>query len=251
MARPGWQFGKDRCQQGFAAERSVPVAGAQFAVPEIFALGVEAQQRMVGSPPGFDGVVSDRAALLVSVQDQDGRIQVEGPSGGRRRFADHAGQQLIVQSAQPWGETRRLSDQEATQGGRIGIRGQSRQILEHAVVLEQMRGFDPLDAQHHGIEQGEQLFGDAVASGAADQTQFAQDASLEIQATQKAVQQVHACKPCEVWGAKRNAQIFGSRTHRPATYLLGRLLSKRAKLDSTSRRWVSVGILVDHPHVYR
>lgn len=52
-------------------------AGPQFAVPEILAPALEAEQRVIRGPATLDRVVADRRLLLLAVEDEDGRVDIE------------------------------------------------------------------------------------------------------------------------------------------------------------------------------
>jgi len=73
---------------------------------------------------------------LFSIEGEDGGIEVEEKRGRRPRFQDQPGEKPLVEFAQLQKALGRQSEQETAQGSGIGIRRESREILEDPIALE-------------------------------------------------------------------------------------------------------------------
>jgi hypothetical protein len=145
------------------ATGSMGVAGPQFPVPEVSALALEAEQRMVGGSATLDRVVADARLLLFAVDHEHCGIHIEDDA---RRWLGNQSDPLkeaVMQSAElrqrSWGNP----EQEAPQRRRVGIPWQASEVLKDAVLSEQLSRFDSLQSQDHRIEQGQNHLADAVA----------------------------------------------------------------------------------------
>ncbi len=119
------------------------VARSELAVPEVPGLPLETDQRMVRGPAALPRVVAAARLLLMSVQGQDRRVQIEQRAPQRPRALTQSGEQAIVQTAEPGQSTDGEAPEKAPQRRRIGISGQPRERLEDTVALQQLGRLDP------------------------------------------------------------------------------------------------------------
>ena len=165
--------------------RGVGVARPQLAVPEVLALPLETEQRMIRGPSSLDRVVTDPRLLLLPVDDQDRRVDVEDEPPRRARSHRHAGEESIVQAPQLRERGGGDPHQESTECCRVGIAAQPGQILKDTVLPEQACAFDPLEAKDDWVKQREQHLADAVTVVALDQTSLVGKELLEVQTTKE------------------------------------------------------------------
>ena len=76
------------------------VTGPQFPVPEVSALALEAQQRMVGWSPTLGGIVTDPGLFLLAIDHQHRGVHIEDQARGWLGGQCHAVKEAVVQSAQ-------------------------------------------------------------------------------------------------------------------------------------------------------
>ena len=69
----------------------------------------------------------------------------------------------VVQRAQLWKRLRSGAQQEPPQARSIWIAWQSGQILEHAILAQQLSRLDPLQTEHHRIQKSEKHLAHTVA----------------------------------------------------------------------------------------
>ena len=157
---------------------------------KILGLPLETQQGMIRGPAPLDRVVADLCPLLLAVEDEDGRVDIEDQSRRPVWPHCHAPQQAIVQLPQ-LGERRwRHAQQESPQRGRIRIGVESREVLEHAVLSQQLGRLDPFQSEDHWIEQREQHLADAVAMVALHQANLHGHRVLEPDPREEPMQKI-------------------------------------------------------------
>jgi hypothetical protein len=105
---------------------------------------------------------------------------------------DELGQQPIVKPVQLFTKVRRGLQEEPTQALRIRITGQSGQILKGAVGAQQGGGFEPVQAQHDRIDQGQNHLGQTVVVIAPGIAQTAMQPVPQLQHSKKFVEEEHA-----------------------------------------------------------
>ena len=166
------------------------IARPQLAVPEVLAPTLETEQRVIRRPPALDRVVADPCSLLLPVDDQNRRVDVEDEPPRRVWSRRQAEEETIVKAPQFGERGGGNPQQESTQCGRVGIAAQPGQILKDTVLPEQARAFDPLEAKDDRVQEREQHLANTVAIVALDQTRLVGEQLLEVQATKETMQQV-------------------------------------------------------------
>src|SRR5216684_2395985 len=111
---------------------SMGVAGPQLPVPEVTAVALEAEQRMVGGSPSLDGVVADARLLLFAVDHEHRGIHIEDDARGWLGKQGHPVQEAVMQSAQLRKRNRGNTQQEAPQRRSVGITWQASEVLKDA-----------------------------------------------------------------------------------------------------------------------
>ena len=172
------------------AAGGMDVTGPQFPMPEVAALALEAKQRMVGGSPSLDGVVADTCLLLFSINHEHGGVHVQDGSRLRPRTNRESMKKAVVQSAQLWKRFRSGAQQEPPQARSIRIAGQSGQILEHAVLAQQLSGLDPFETEHHRIQQSEKHLAHTVAIVALRELDILTEGPFETDASQEAMKEI-------------------------------------------------------------
>ena len=193
--------------------RGVDIAGPQLAVPEVAALAFEAQQRVIRPRAVSFRAVPNAGFLLLPVDDQNCRIEIEDQPRRDLPMSGHPLQQAIVHPSHSRQRGRRRAQQKTPQRGRIGIRRQTSQILEDPILAQQAGGLEALQPQHHRIEHGEDQLPDAVAIVALRQSYFAGHGVLETNAGEKPMKQVHTSVMRQRFRVERNCQFAWPARH--------------------------------------
>jgi hypothetical protein len=194
---------------------------SQFPVPIVFALPLEAEQRMIGGTAAFDRVVTDAGVLLVPIEHQHRGVDIEEESCRSLRSLAHALEKSIVQSAQPRQHCRRCTQQEPPQRGGIRVRRQAGEILEDAVLSEQLSGLESLQPQDHRIDRGQQHLADAVAVVPLLHTNRLRDCVLEADPREKPRHQIDATVVRQVLRAEIDRKLSRASGHHSKPYLKG------------------------------
>lgn len=197
------------------------IAGPQLALPEVLAPPLEAEQRVIRRSTAFEGVGADLGLLLLAVENEHGRVDIEDETRGWMRVCSHASQKAIVQCAQFRERRWRNAEQEPPQCGRIRIGLQPREVLIHPILAQQVCGLDAFETEDHRVEHGEQHLANAVAVVPLYHTDVAGDRMLESDTRQESMNEVDTTVMGQRLGAKRHAESSRSSGHRTESCLLG------------------------------
>ncbi len=156
-------------------------------MPEVLRLPFETKQRMIRWPSPLDRVVTHFSLFLSSVEHKDRGIHVEDNTPGRMGLGDHLCQEPIMELAQPGQGLGCHAQQESSEGSRIGISGQSAQVAEDPIGVQEIRGLDSFEPKDHGIEDGKNHFADTVAVVPLREAYFLGHRCLEAYTGQEAV----------------------------------------------------------------
>lgn len=178
------------------------IAGPQLPMPEVLGSAFEAQQRVRRRPATLDRVVADSGCLLLAIDDQHGRVDIEDQPRRRVQSCGHAREQAIVQRPQLGERRRRHAQQESPQRGWIRIGVQPREILEHPVLSQQLGRLDAFQPEDHRIEQREQCLAETVAVVALPHTDGLSEGTLEAKPTQESMDEVGPAVVSQRVGAK-------------------------------------------------
>ena len=131
------------------------IAGPQRAMPKLLQMSLEANERVVGTSAVFLGVVPDASKLLLAVDGQNHRIEIEGegspPSGQWKELSA----QLIVQADKLTDRVGTDSFEESAQGRRVGEPREAPQGQEGAVVRQNLGLVDASQARHDGVQESQ------------------------------------------------------------------------------------------------
>jgi hypothetical protein len=180
-----------RGEQVQRSARSMNIARPQLAVPEVLALALETEQRVIRGTAPLDRVVTAPPLLLLTVDDEHGGVDIEDQSRRAVRCDRHALKKPIVQRSQPWECDGGNAQQKTSQGRCVGIARQASEVLKDAILAQQLRGFDPFQSENHWIEQGQQHFADAVAVVALNKARLLSEEFFEPETTEEAMEQIH------------------------------------------------------------
>jgi len=194
------------------------IAGPQLAMPEVLALALEAEQRVIRWPAALDRIVADPRLLLVAIDDQHRGVDIEDQSRRWPWLNGHPVKTAVVQDAQLRQGGGRHAKQEPPERGRIGIARQAGEVLKHAILPQQVGRFDPFESEDHRVEQGQQHLADAVAVVPLDQAHLAGHRILEPNSRQEPMEQIRTTIVGEVPFAKRNRKPSGASGHHGESY---------------------------------
>ena len=180
------------------------VARAEFAVPKVPGLPLEADQRMVRGPAALPRIVASTRLLLMAVQGQDRRVQIEQHPPQRPRALTQLGEQAVVQAPEPGQSANGEALEKTPQRRGIGICRQPCERLEDAVALQQLGGLDPSQPQDDWVEQREQHLGNRISVVALGKANLLVETLAQMQALEKAVEQKHAAIPRQMVAGERN-----------------------------------------------
>ena len=138
------------------------VARPQLPMPEVLGLPLEAEQRVIRRAAPLDRVLADPRLLLLAVDDQDGRVDIEDEPERWLRVRRHTVKQAIVQGAHLWESPGSQAKKEPAQRGGFGIARQSREVLEDPILPQQLRCLDPFEPQDHRVQERQEHLSDAV-----------------------------------------------------------------------------------------
>src|SRR5437867_811402 len=122
-------------------------------------VGFEAERWMIRATPLLFGVVTDSGSLLVAVERQHHRVQVQDQTGGRCGPSQELSTQPIVQNHQLPNVLRRQPLKQPAQGCLVWKTVQSQQIQKRTVVLKQFGLVDPTHPDCHCVDQRQQQIG--------------------------------------------------------------------------------------------
>ena len=231
---PGGGLGEARPEQVERPAGRMGIARPQLSMPEVLGSALEAEQRVIRRPASLDRVVPDPGLLLLAVDDEDRRVDVEDQARWRVWARRHPREEAVVQQAQ-LGERRRChAEQEAPQRGGIRVGAQPGQILEHAVLTQQLGGLDAFQAQDHRVEQRQQRLAEAVAVVALLHADRLAKGSLQSNPAQESMDEVRAAVVRQRVGAEVDDQRSWSLGHCVQPYPRGSFRRNRG-LASFSR----------------
>lgn len=206
---------------------SMGVAGAQFPVPEVSAVALEAKQRMVRGSPALDGVVTDPCFLLFAVDHQHRGIHIEDDARGWLGPQGHPMKEAVMQSAELGKRNRGNTQQETPQRRSVGITWQSSEVLKDAVPADQLGRVDTVEPEQDGIKQRQKHLPNTVTIVALRQPDLSRNGILESNSGKESMQQVHPA----IMGETRCTEFYGELSrptwHYSQTYLLARIIHEQ------------------------
>lgn len=226
---PGRNLRETRREQVEGPAGGMGIARPQLPMPEVLGPPLEAEQRVVRWSAALDRVVPDPSRLLLAVDNEDGRIDIEDQPRRPVWAGGHPRQEPVVHGSQ-LGQCRRCHpQQESPQRRRIWIGVEPREVLEHAVLSQQLSRLDPFQSQDHRIEQREQHLADAVAVVSLHHADIHGQRVLEPNPREEPMEQIDTTIMGQCLGPKRDRKIPWSLGHRSEPYPWGSLHCKRGK----------------------
>jgi len=104
----------------------------------------------------------------------------------------------------------------------FGYTGNPGEGLEHPIAGKQLGTLQPLEAEEHGIQQRQQHLPDAVARVALREAHAGGESSPQVEAGEKAMEEIDAPEVREVARTEADADIVGPSGHDAQTYRTGR-----------------------------
>lgn len=218
------------------------ITGPEFTVPKVLGDSFEAEERVIRGATSLERIITDAGPFLLSIEDQDGGIDVEDNAGRDTRTCRHAGQEPIVQSSQFGKGGGSQTQQEPPEGSRVGIGRKTRKVLEDTVVLKQLSGLQAFDTEHHGIQKGEQHLADAVVVVPLHPGDFFGNGRFETDTAQETVQQIDTPVMGQGVFTKRNGQTSGASWHGNESYPRGSFHSRNKKGRRTRKNGAMIAV---------
>lgn len=216
---PFGDLGKTGRQKIRHACGSMGITGPEFSMPEVFGESLKTEKRMIGRSTPFHGIVADPGSFLFSVDGQDRRVDIEDKARGNVVACCHAEQESVMQFAElrqeDWGQPQ----QEPPQGGGIGIGGQSREISEDTILLQEMSCLKTFDAQDHGVKNGQDRLADTEVVVSLLESKIGGQSLLHSKSSKKSVKEIYASKVSEIGITEGNRKMTGAFGHYNEPYL--------------------------------
>ena len=133
-------------------------------MPELLAVRLEAEQRMVRAPAPLLGVVAHPGPLGVAVDHEDHGVQVQDQAAARAGPREERLPELVVQADQLPDVARAEPPEEPPQRGGVGEVRQAHNLLEGPVVLQNLGRVDAVEPHDDGVEQRQQQLGRLVVA---------------------------------------------------------------------------------------
>lgn len=118
----------------------------------------------------FARIVADAGLLLMPVQDQNGRVQVEDDTPLRLRALPELRQQAVVDSTQLGQSANPQSAQEPSQRAGIGINRQASESLENTIAPQEIRRVEATEPENGRVQKRQQHLGNRIGIVALGET---------------------------------------------------------------------------------
>src|SRR5215469_8893459 len=175
-------------------------------MPELLPMSLEANERVVGTSAVFLGVVPDASKLLLAVDGQDHRIEIEdegrSPSGPSKQLSS----QVVVQGDELTDGARTHPLEEAAQSGLVGEPRETQQGQEGTVVPQNLCLVDAAQAHHDSVEQSQDEVGGMIVGVALRHPQGLLQPPTKTQSVAKTLQQDHSAEVGEMGLAEGETQ---------------------------------------------
>jgi hypothetical protein len=139
------------------------VSRSQAAMPELLEMGLETQQRMIGTSASLLGIVTYFCKLGLPIDREDYRVQIEDQCGSGFGYRKQFGAKLVVQGNELADGLGRKPLEKTTQCGLIGKLRESQHGEKNPIVLQDLGLVDPSQASHDSVEESQdQIRGEIV-----------------------------------------------------------------------------------------
>ena len=191
-----WRFGQTNLQERDDSSGGMSVARSQRSMPEFLPMRFEAKQGMIRPASFLFGIVSNPSSLLLAVNRDHHRIDVEGQTRGLLGQFPQISPQTVVQSGQLPNRLRTQSFQKYSQCRLIREALQSQNLQKKSVVLQYLGLVDALESHDDRIQQSQDQFGRMVLGlmGRIIPIQTLLDLFLEADLFAKTMNQGHPAK---------------------------------------------------------
>lgn len=148
-------FGQAHMQEGDDAGGTGRVARAQSPMPEFLQVGFETEKGMIGTPPRFLGIVSNRRFLGLPVNNDDNRVYIEGQAVTLLRPCKQVVPQAVVKPHHlpnlPWCQTL----EKTTECRLVRKMFEPQHFQEGSVVLQDLGLVDTPQPHDDGVDQSQ------------------------------------------------------------------------------------------------
>jgi hypothetical protein len=219
-------FGQADFEKGDRSARSDGIARSQSAMPELLEMGLETEQRMVGTPAAFLGVVANSCPLGSAIDNNNNRIQIEDQSGACLGKGKQVSPQAVVQPGQLADGFGRQALQEPAQGRLIGELVQSQHFQKGPVVLQNIGLVDAAEPHDDGEDKGHNEFGGMVIGAFLESGNVPLEQVAKSKLVAKTLNQPHPTEVSNVSFLEGKTDFSGTFWHVTQSTPLGAFLSQ-------------------------
>lgn len=223
----GWgrlaQTGFDKRDRAAGGGR---IAGSQTPMPEFLEVGLETEQRMIGTPSVLLGIVTNGAARLLSVDGNDHRIHIEDQRGSLGGKSEKIHPQTVVQSDQAADCFGRQSFQESPQRTLIRETIQTQHFQKRPIVLQDFGLVDAPKSHDDGEDECQNKFGRMIIGTPLGSLDISLEQMTKSELVAKTLNQPHPTEVRDMGFVEGKTDFSGTFWHMTQNTPLGRFLSQ-------------------------
>src|SRR5437016_292122 len=189
------------------------VAGAQRAVPKLLAVSFKAQQRMIGGASFLPGIVAHSGALLLSIEREDHRVEVEDQTRSRLGQGGQLRPELNMQARELPESFSREAAQKATQGGFVRKFLKADQRKKQSIVMEDLGFVHAGQSSDQNIEKHQEQIGRMIIGPIRRVLENAFQSAAQTELVTKALDQEQTTEVRERVRLERKIQCLQAFSH--------------------------------------
>jgi len=200
--------------------RRSSVSGTQSSMPEFLAMRFETEERMIGSSSWLLGIVANSSTLLLAVNSNYYRIQIENQAGAFVGQTPKVSSQAVVKPRQLANRLRIQSFQKPAQSCLIRKTTQSQNLQEETVVLQDFGLVDTFQSHNNGVQQCQNQLGRMIFLVLRRKADRFLQKLFESKLLAKTVNQEHSTVMRQMAASEENFDFAMSFWHNTQTSLL-------------------------------
>src|SRR6266487_492241 len=189
------------------------VAGTQRSVPKLLAVSFKAQQRMIGGASFLLGIVTHSGALLLSIERENHRVEVEDQTRSRFRQGEQLRPELIMQARDLPDSFSREAAQKATQGGFVRKFLKADQRKKQSIVMEDLGFVHAGQSSDQNIEKHQEQIGRMIIDPIRRVLENAFQSAAQTELVTKALNQEQTTEVRERVRLERKIQCLQAFSH--------------------------------------
>src|SRR6059036_279985 len=189
------------------------VAGAQRPVPKLLAVSFKAQQRMIGGASFLLGIVAQSGALLLSIEGEDHRVEVEDQTRSGLGQGGQLRPELIMQARDLPDSFSREAAQKATQGGFVRKFLEADQRKKQSIVMEDLSFVHAGQSSDQNIEKHQDQIGRMISGPIRRVFENAFQSAAQTELVTKALDQEQTTEVRERLCLERKTQCWQAFSH--------------------------------------